>query len=312
MHFDEIITSAVEKVEQSVVNISTVRLIRDQFFHVHPVQGIGSGVVIDREGIIVTNRHVVMESPKIVVMTMDRRKFSGSVIGSDATTDIAVVKVDAQDLRPAELGDSDSLKVGQLAIAIGNPFGFFLGGPTVTIGVVSALGRHIQTEDQVFEDLIQTDAAINPGNSGGPLVDSEGKVIGINTAMIPYAQGIGFAVPINLVKKVVNEILTYGRVVRPWLGIAGLSITNELASYYELPVSEGVLVASVSRGAPADRAGLQSGDIILAIDDVKVKSVEELQKLVQTKRVGSEVDVLIQRGHYRSIAKVVLGEVPQR
>jgi S1-C subfamily serine protease len=310
-NFDILITSAVEKVRQSVVNISTVRLMRDQFFHVHPIQGIGSGVVVDARGYVATNRHVVMDSREISVTTIDGKKFSGEVVGTDATSDTAVVKMEGRGLPPAELGDSDSLKVGQLVIAIGNPFGFILGGPTVTIGVVSALGRNIQAEDRLFENLIQTDAAINPGNSGGPLLDSGGRVIGINTAMIPFAQGIGFAVPINTVKKVVEELITYGRVIRPWLGIAGLNITNELASYYDLPVREGILIARVVPGGPADEAGLSDGDIILSVDGSAVRNMEGLQKAIQRKKAGSEVTLLVQRGDSRGTLRVILGEVPQ-
>lgn len=284
---------------------------RDQFFHVHPIQGIGSGVVVDARGYVATNRHVVMDSREISVTTIDGKKFSGEVVGTDATSDTAVVKMEGRGLPPAELGDSDSLKVGQLVIAIGNPFGFILGGPTVTIGVVSALGRNIQAEDRLFENLIQTDAAINPGNSGGPLLDSGGRVIGINTAMIPFAQGIGFAVPINTVKKVVEELITYGRVIRPWLGIAGLNITNELASYYDLPVREGILIARVVPGGPADEAGLSDGDIILSVDGSAVRNMEGLQKAIQRKKAGSEVTLLVQRGDSRGTLRVILGEVPQ-
>jgi len=286
-------------------------LMRDQFFHVHPIQGIGSGVIIDAKGYVATNRHVVMDSREIFVTTIDGKKFSGEVVGTDMTSDTAVVKMDAKGLQAVELGDSDRLKVGQLVIAIGNPFGFILGGPTVTIGVVSALGRNIQAEDRLFENLIQTDAAINPGNSGGPLLDSGGKVIGINTAMIPFAQGIGFAVPINTVKKVVEELITYGRVIRPWLGVAGLNITNELASYYDLPVKEGILIARIVPQGPADEAGLRDGDIILSVDNVAVKNMEGLQKAIQGKKVGSEVTLLVQRGDSRGTLRVTLGEVPQ-
>ncbi|MFQ5762951.1 MAG: S1C family serine protease, partial [Candidatus Bathyarchaeia archaeon] len=205
----------MSKVAPSVVNISTVRLIRDYYFNVHPVTGMGSGVILDEKGFIATNRHVVAGASETIVTTTDGKKFKGMVVGSDASTDLALLRVGGEKLLPAELGDSDNLKVGKLAIAIGNPFGFMLGGPTVTIGVVSALHRHIQAEDRVMEDLIQTDAAINPGNSGGPLVESAGKVIGINTAMIPFAQGIGFAIPVNTVKRVTDELAQYGRVIRP-------------------------------------------------------------------------------------------------
>ncbi|MGB9660044.1 MAG: S1C family serine protease, partial [Nitrososphaerales archaeon] len=180
---DEWVVSAVEKISPSVVNISTVRLLRDYFLHVHPVKGIGSGVIINSKGYIVTNHHVIAGSDRIDVTLTDGRKLSGKLVGADASSDIAIVKVDEEGLPSAELGDSDKLKVGQFVIAIGNPFAL-MGGPTVTTGVVSALNRNIQVEDHVYENLIQTDAAINPGNSGGPLLDSDGRVIGISTAMV--------------------------------------------------------------------------------------------------------------------------------
>jgi len=232
--FEEKIVEAVSKVSRSVVNISTVQLVRDHFFNLYPISGMGSGVVVDNLGYIVTNHHVVAGSREVVVTTYSGARYEGWVVGVDPATDIAVVKARAEDVQPAELGDSDALKVGQLAIAIGNPFGFLLrGGPTVTIGVISALNRYIRLEDgRVYENLIQTDAAINPGNSGGPLIDTSGRVIGINTAMISQAQGIGFAVPVNTVKMIFDDLIRFGRVIRPWLGIVGMDVTKEVARYY--------------------------------------------------------------------------------
>ncbi|NIM45007.1 MAG: PDZ domain-containing protein [Nitrososphaeria archaeon] len=308
--FDERIISAVEKIGPSVVNVGTVLMIQHQF-HVQPISGMGSGVITDSNGLIITNRHVVAKARKMTISTADGQKFTARVLGADANTDVAVLKVDAEGLPAAELGDSDKLKVGQLAIAIGNPFGLVLGGPTVTTGVISALNRHIQTKDRVFENLIQTDAAINPGNSGGPLVDTRGKVIGINTAMIPYAQGIGFAIPIDTVRKVAEEIIAYGRVVRPWLGLVGISITKRLAYQYNLPSEAGVAVARVIPNSPVDRGGISEGDVIVEVDGVEVKSMEDLQREISKKKVGETVDMVLIRGVRRGVAKVVLGETPQ-
>ena len=307
---DEWVISAVEKTSPSVVNISTVRLLRDYFFNVHPVKGIGSGVIINSKGYMVTNHHVIAGSDRIDVTLVDGRKLSGRLIGADASSDIAIVKVDEEGLPSAELGDSDRLKVGQFVIAIGNPFAL-VGGPTVTTGVVSAINRNIQVEDHVYENLIQTDAAINPGNSGGPLVDRDGRVIGINTAMVPFAQGIGFAIPINSVKKIVDELISYGRVIRPWLGVIGMSVTDEIASYYELPVKAGVIVARVIYGSPAHRVGISEGDVIVRINGTSIEMIRDLQKSIQKKKVGDRVEMELIRGHQRGAVEVTLAEVPQ-
>jgi len=307
---DEWIVSAVEKISPSVVNISTVRLLRDYFLYVHPVKGMGSGVIINSKGYIVTNHHVIAGSDRIDVTLVDGRKLSGRLIGADASSDIAIVKVDEEGLPAAEWGESDELRVGQFVIAIGNPFGL-VGGPTVTTGVVSALNRNIQVENQVYESLIQTDAAINPGNSGGPLVDSGGRVIGISTAMLPFAQGIGFAIPINSVKKIVEELFSYGRVIRPWLGVIGISVTDEIASYYELPVKAGIIVARVIYGSPAYRVGISEGDMIVKIDGASIKTIQDLQKSIQKKKVGDKAELELIRGHQRGIVEVTLAEVPQ-
>jgi serine protease Do len=307
---DEWVVSAVEKISPSVVNISIVRLLRDYFLHVHPVKGIGSGVIINSKGYIVTNHHVIAGSDRIDVTLTDGRKLSGKLVGADASSDIAIVKVDEEGLPSAELGDSDKLKVGQFVIAIGNPFAL-VGGPTVTTGVVSALNRNIQVEDHVYENLIQTDAAINPGNSGGPLLDSNGRVIGINTAMVPFAQGIGFAIPINFVKRIVDELISYGRVIRPWLGVIGMSVTDETASYYELPVKAGVIVARVIHGSPAHKVGISEGDLIVRINSTSVKTIQDLQKSIQKKKVGDKVKIELIRGYERGVVEVTLAEVPQ-
>jgi serine protease Do len=217
-------------------------------------------------------------------------------VAGDPASDIAVIRVRVHKLHPAELGDSDRLKVGQIAMAVGSPFGFMLGGPTVTVGVISALKRRIRTENMILEDLIQTDAAINPGNSGGPLVNTDGQVIAINTAIIPYAQGIGFAIPVNTVKKAVDQIMRFGRIVRPRLGIHGLSITPQIADYYGLPVDSGVLVVRVDVGSPAYQAGVEEADIITHLDGFAVDDVERLKELVEAGQPGRRVVLTIIRG----------------
>ena len=213
---DEILINAVEKISKSVVNIASVRMIQDQIFRVFPVEGVGSGVIIDKRGYILTNNHVIEESERLRITLSDGRIFNGKVVGADEATDLAVVKIEPkEDIPVAALGDSDKLKMGQIVIAVGNPFGL-TGGPTVTSGILSSLNRSIQTQTGVLE-LIQTDAAINPGNSGGPLANTAGEVIAINTAKMPYAQGIGFAVPISTAKSILKELIEKGRVSRPWI-----------------------------------------------------------------------------------------------
>jgi serine protease Do len=208
---ENLIINAVEKVSKSVVNIASVRMIKDQLLRVFPAEGVGSGVIIDKKGHILTNYHVIDKASKLTVTTNDGNFFGGFVVGIDELTDLAVIRIESKEaLSFAELGSSEDLKIGQIVVAIGNPFGL-TGGPTVTAGIISSLNRTLQFANGVLE-LIQTDAAINPGNSGGPLIDSSGKVIGINTAKMPYAQGIGFAIPIRLAKTVINDLIANGRV----------------------------------------------------------------------------------------------------
>jgi S1-C subfamily serine protease len=219
-----------------------------------------------------------------------------------------VVRVDSDGLPAVKLGDSDKLVVGQIAVAIGNPYGFILPGPTATVGVISALKRHIHVEGHMYEDLIQTDASINPGNSGGPLVDSSGMVVGVNTANIPFAQGIGFAIPINTARKIAKEIIEHGRVIRPYVGISGLTLTREIAESYNIPYETGVLVVRVARGSPAHSSGVSAGDVILEADNRALKSWEDLQHLLQTKKVGDSLEVLIGRNRERGRVTLRLQE----
>jgi len=288
------IISAVEKVSKSVVNVSTVRLVNTGFFLTVPVKGVGSGFIIDRSGYIITNNHVVEGTSKVEVTLSNGKMVPGRVLGTDSSTDIAVIKVDTEELAPAELGDADKLKVGQVVLAIGNPFGL-AGGPTVTSGVVSALNRTIQSEKGILEELIQTDAAVNPGNSGGPLVDTQGRVVAITTAIIPFAHGIGFAIPINTAKQVAQDLITYGKVVRPWLGIMGMDITKEMASYYGLPVESGVLVSRVVARSPAEYSGMVQGDIVVEVDGDPIKNMKELRKKILEKRPGGRLRITILR-----------------
>jgi S1-C subfamily serine protease len=226
------------------------------------------------------------------------------MVGSDPANDLAVAKIDASKLPVAELGNSDDLKVGQTVIAIGNPFGL-AGGPSVTVGVVSALNRHILAE-RVYENLIQTDASINPGNSGGPLLDLTGRVVGINTANIPGAQGIGFAIPINTAKAVLEDIVRYGRVTRPWVGIIGLDVSSELARRFRLAQDSGVLVMRIIPDSPAERAGVESGDVIVAVGDKEVESMAGLQAEIKKHNAGDIVSVLLARGSEEGRVRISL------
>ncbi len=291
---EDVLISAVEKVSKSVVNIASVRMLQDQMFRIFPIEGVGSGVIIDEKGYILTNNHVIDDAERLKVTLPDGKMLRGKVVGSDETTDLAVLKVESEQSLPAtELGNSDNLKTGQIVIAIGNPFGL-TGGPTVSAGIVSSLNRSIQTRSGVLE-LIQTDAAINPGNSGGPLVNTKGEVIAINTANMPYAQGIGFAVPINTAKSILKELIEKGKVTRPWIGVASMKVTPQLARYYGLPVSDGALIARVEPYSPADDAGLRKGDIIEEIDGNAVKDPSEIASYVRKKQVNDQLRVTINR-----------------
>ena len=304
MSRDDDVVSAIGKVDPSVTNINTIRFERDAFLHVHPARGIGSGFIIDAKGHILTNHHITAGSREIEVALTDGRAFEGKLVGSDPANDLAVVKIDAHNLPVAELGNSSELRVGQTVIAIGNPFGL-VGGPSVTVGVVSALNRHILAE-RVYENLIQTDASINPGNSGGPLLDLTGKVVGINTANIPGAQGIGFAIPINTAKAVLDDIVKYGRVTRPWLGVIGLDVSREVARRFNLAADSGVAVMRIIPESPAERAQLQSGDVIVGIDSAQLDSMEGLQREIRTRRAGDSVSLVVVRGSEEGKVRVTL------
>ncbi|MFB0543383.1 MAG: S1C family serine protease [Candidatus Bathyarchaeia archaeon] len=302
---DEGVLEVIEKVSRSVVNLNTLRVFQDVFYRTVPVKGMGSGFIFDERGYILTNSHVIAGAERILVTLTDGRTLEGRVVGACRNPDIGIVKIEADNLTVAELGDSDKLRVGQRVFAIGNPFGL-VGGPTVTSGVISALKRTIHSREGTFDDLVQTDAAINPGNSGGPLIDAQGRVVAINTAIIPYAQGIGFAIPVNAAKECSREIMEYGAVRRPWLGITGLNITREVADHYGLAVGSGVLVVDVAPDSPADKAGVRRGDIILEFDNKGINRVEELQRILLQRRPGDRVRVFILRGSRKGLLEVTL------
>ena len=303
------VLEVLDKVSRSVVNVSTIKLLQHIFYRAVPVKGMGSGTIINPEGQVLTNNHVIAGAEKIGVTLPDGRVLEGRVIGTCSTHDMAIIKVKEEKLPAAELGDSDKLKVGQRVFAIGNPFGL-AGGPTVTAGVISALNRSIESKRGMIENLVQTDAAINPGNSGGPLVDIQGRVVAINTAIIPYAQGIGFAIPINSAKKCTNEIIAHGSMIRPWLGVSGLTVTREVSAYYGLPVDRGALVTRVIPGSPADNAGVVAGDIILEFAGRTTSNIEELVKEIQKRKAGEKVEIVILRESKKWIVEAVLEKTP--
>jgi S1-C subfamily serine protease len=293
---EETITHVVDAVGPSVVTISTMQVARDQYLRPFPMEGIGSGVLIDADGLIVTNHHVVNGTGKATVHLSDGRSVEARYVGGDAEYDVALLRIPRPGLPAAALGDSNTLRVGQLAIAIGSPFGQILGGPTVTTGVVSALHRRLQSQRGVIDDLIQSDAPINPGNSGGPLLNSSGEIIGINTAIIPFAQGIGFAVPVQIVKEVRDQILAYGHVRRPWIGISAVTHSAALARQNNIDYSPGALVFNVEDDSPAHEAGVREGDLIREVGDVPIDSVEGLKHALGSHALGSKVSLRIVRG----------------
>jgi serine protease Do len=271
-----------------------------------PQRGVGSGVIVDPRGFVLTNNHVVENAETIQLTLQDGRTFPGQVIGRDARTDLAVVKIDnSGDLPVAPLGDSDQVKVGHSAIAIGNPFGL---GHTLTVGVISGIGR-TDLGLSAFEDFIQTDAAINPGNSGGPLLNSRGEVIGINTAINPIGRGIGFAIPINMAKEVMQQLLEHGRVVRGFLGVVIQALSGDLASKFGIAADTGVLVGDILEGSPAEKAGMKRGDIIVSFAGRPVTKVRELQRLVAQMRPGAPVRLEVIRDRQEQSMSLELGEL---
>jgi len=325
---EELLVNAIEKVSKNVVNIASVRMVTDELLRIFPIEGVGSGIAIDNQGHILTNYHVVDHARRLKVTLYDGRTFNAKVIGTDKLTDLAVLKIEhdsnnssnnnnntnnsdnkaINSIPSAELGDSDNLKVGQIVIAVGNPFGL-TGGPTVTTGIISSLNRNIEFEDGVLE-LVQTDAAINPGNSGGPLVNTNGEVIAINTAKIPYAHGIGFAVPVNTAKTILQQLIKNGKVTRPWLGITTIKITSRIARYYRLPTNEGALVVKVEEYSPASDSGIRPGDIIEEIDEKRIEEITELSSRIKHKNVNEQTLLSVNRYGRRFTISVTLENQP--
>jgi Do/DeqQ family serine protease len=310
-----------QKVTPSVVNISTVskkKLVKpffqfspffDDFFGEQQPRfrrdtSLGSGFIINRQGYILTNDHVVRDAETIKVKLSNETVYNGKIVGGDPKTDIAVIKIDSkEDLPVAVLGDSDKLKVGQWAIAIGNPFGL---DRTLTVGVISATGRS-NMGIETYEDFIQTDASINPGNSGGPLLNINGEVIGINTAIVAAGQGIGFAIPINMAKHVTEQLIKKGSVSRGWLGVSIQPVTDEIAASFGMKKAAGALVNEVMKESPAAKAGIRQGDIIVGLDGKEIKDVRQLQRVTADTPMGKRVEAKIYREGKEMRLFLVLG-----
>lgn len=270
-------------------------------------QGLGSGFLVSADGYILTNNHVVAKADKINVTLPDKREFNGEVVGTDPQTDVAVIKIEGEDFPTVSLGDSTSIEVGDWAIAIGNPYGLSY---TVTAGIISAKGR-ADVGIVPYEDFIQTDAAINPGNSGGPLVNIEGEVVGINTAIFSRSggyQGIGFAIPINMAKNIMDSLITTGKVVRGWLGVMIQPVTQDIAKSFDLKETTGTLVGDVLKGGPAEKAGIKHGDVIISFDGQPIDGPNTLRNIVAQTGVGKNVPVVVIRDGKEQTIKVTIDE----
>ncbi len=326
-------THLAEKAKPGVVNIRTVKTVNGggpvfrhffgrnphgrqdpfkDFFGFGPQRefkhrSLGSGFLLDKEGYIVTNNHVVEDADQIKVRLFDETEFDAEIVGRDPKTDIALIKIDADpdDLKPLKLGNSDSLPVGSWVVAIGSPFGL---EQTVTAGIVSAKGRIIGSGP--YDDFIQTDASINPGNSGGPLLNLKGEVVGINTAIVASGQGIGFAIPVNLADDIIAQLKDTGEVSRGWLGVGIQNLTPELAEYYGIDAKEGVLVTQTYEGDPADKAGIKEGDIIVEVDGKRIKSSRELSRQVAEAGVGNRIKITLLRDGREKKVRVKLAKRP--
>ncbi len=319
--------SVYKKNIPSVVNVTSRAMTFDFFYGLVPQEGQGSGFVIDKEGHILTNYHVIADARQVEVTLHNRKKYKATVVGSDPAHDLAVIQIKAQDLVPAILGDSRNLQVGQKVYAIGNPFG--LAG-TMTRGIVSSIRPVREPNGAYIDEAIQTDAAINPGNSGGPLMNWHGEVIGINTMILSNVgqnAGIGFAIPINTAKAVLNDLMTLGRVRRPALGVRTIPISPELADEIGLASDYGLLIVQVTPGSAADQAGLRAGteraylgntpimlggDLIVAIDDQKVQDEDDLAQTLNNHRAGDTIKITIYRGKKKMDVNVPLGEARQQ
>jgi S1-C subfamily serine protease len=275
-------------------------------------RGSGSGFVFTPDGYILTNSHVVSGARRLQVSLNDGTQLEASLVGDDPHTDLAIIRVSGTGLVPARLGDSSALRVGQLVVAIGNPYGFDC---TVTAGVVSALGRSLRSQSgRLIDDVIQTDAALNPGNSGGPLVNTLGEVIGINTAMIRPAQGLCFAVAMRTASFVITRLVRDGRIRRSYIGVGGqdVPLLRRVVRFFDLPVESSVMVASVERDSPAERAGLRAGDFVLRFDDTWIKGIDDLHRLLTEERVGQKVELRILRGTQVMTLELSPSDTPRR
>jgi S1-C subfamily serine protease len=319
-----------EKAADGVVNVTSTAVQMDFFFNVFPTQGSGSGAILDTKGHILTNHHVVANAQKLEVTLADESKWPAKLIGSDPDNDLAVIKIEAprEKLKVIPMGDSKNLRIGQKVLAIGNPFGL---ERTLTTGVISSLGRTIRSEGGfLIEDIIQTDAAINPGNSGGPLLNSQGEMIGINSAIISPSGGsvgIGFSIPVNTATRIIPELISKGYVAYPWIGAAVQSLIPEIAKYLKIKVERGAMIAEVVKGGPADKAGLRGGDqrvqvgnmiatvggdIVVKADQHDVKTHDELIRYVREKKPGEGVLLkVLRKGNFIDV-KLTLGERPRR
>lgn len=319
--------SVYKKNIPSVVNVTSRAMTFDFFYGLVPQEGQGSGFVIDKEGHILTNYHVIADARQVEVTMHNRKKYKATVVGTDPSHDLAVIQIKAPELVPSVLGDSRNLQVGQKVYAIGNPFG--LAG-TMTRGIVSSIRPVREPNGAMIDEAIQTDAAINPGNSGGPLMNGHGEVIGINTMILSNSNqsaGIGFAIPINTAKAVLNDLMTLGRVRRPALGVRTVPIYSELAEEIGLPVDYGLLIIGVVPGSSADQAGLRAGteraylgntpimlggDLIVAIDGEKIQDQDDLTQMMNNHRAGDNVKVTIYRNKKKMDVEVSLGEARQQ
>ncbi|MCX6089409.1 MAG: PDZ domain-containing protein [Candidatus Atribacteria bacterium] len=318
---NNIVPDIVDKMGPAVVNVNTSKTETitspfgpfapffnespDQYERKVPRKGLGTGFIFRPEGYILTNNHVIDGAEEIKVTLFDGRELDGKVVGTDPLTDVAVVKVDAKDLPTIPLGDSDVSRVGEFVIAIGNPYGL---SHTVTVGVLSAKGRPVPTGDtgREYENFLQTDAAINPGNSGGPLLNLKGEVIGINTAILPYAQGVGFAIPINMAKTILDQLINKGKVVRAWLGVYIQNLNPDMAKQFGYEGTKGALVADVTEGGPAAKAGLLRGDVIISVNGKSVSDTKELQNTVRSLQPGDTAKVEIWRNNAKQTFDVKL------
>jgi len=289
------IAQIVKQVKPSIVTISTEIPHPSLFFGYEPVKGYGSGFVI-APGYIVTNAHVVARAAEVRVVFSDGFISEADVLAVDPSRDLALLRTIEHGV-PIKLGDSDKVEVGEIVLAIGSPLGLLEN--TVTMGVVSAVGRTLSTQQVFLEDLIQTDAAINPGNSGGPLINLEGEAIGVTTAIIPFAQGIGFAIPINTVKRFIKMIEKYGRPVHAWIGVYVMPVNPTLSALYNIPVSEGLLVVRVIPGSPAERSGLLEGDIIISANDKTTRKTSDLRSVIEDSIDKRYVELEVVRGSKR-------------